>query len=284
MNFKNISIIGIGLMGSSFALALRSNGFKGSITGIGRNRNNLARAKRRGIIDSYTTDHCRGVKEADLVLLATPVGQFENVVRDIKQHLKKGAIVTDLGSVKATIVRKLDALMPKGVHFVGAHPIAGKECSGISGATADLFRNARCILTPGKQTSAAALRRVRTLWKAVGAKTMTMTPDEHDMIYAAVSHVPHVVAYALVNSIEETRSDILRFGGRGLKDMTRIASSPTELWRDICELNRKGILRSLRKFSASLNRMTLYIENSDWKRREKEFKKAKEARDLIESS
>jgi len=284
MNFGNISIIGIGLMGSSFALALKNNGFRGSITGVGRNRKNLAKAKRLGIIDQYTTNHVEGVQEADLILLATPVGQFESIVRDIGDHLKKGAIVTDLGSVKAAVVKKLDSLMPEGVHFVGAHPIAGKECSGISGATADLFTDARCILTPGKNTSVAALRRIRKLWKLMGARTITMTPEEHDLIYAAVSHVPHVVAYALVNSIMNTRDDILRYGGRGLKDMTRIAASPSTVWRDICALNRKEILRSLRKFSTSLSRMTRYIEKSDWSRLEKEFKKAKEARDFIDSA
>jgi prephenate dehydrogenase len=279
MNLKKIAIIGIGLMGSSFALALRKGGFKGEIKGIGRKKTNLTRAKKLGIIDSYSTDHPGGIKDADLVLLSTPVGHFEEIARSIRKNLKKGAIITDLGSVKARIVKRLDSMMPDGVNFVGAHPIAGKECSGIEGASADLFENARCIITPGKNTDRRALTQVRKIWKFVGARTLTMSPEEHDMIYAAVSHMPHVVAYALINSVTDLK---LPFSGRGFKDMTRIAMSPAELWRDICALNKKDILRTLRKFSSSISRMTQLIEKSDWSGLEKEFNRAIEARQLIE--
>jgi prephenate dehydrogenase len=282
INFKNITIIGVGLIGSSFALALKASGFKGKITGIGRNRTNLIKAKRLGIIDAYTTEYAEGVKNADLILLAVPVGRFKAIIKSIGQSIKKGAIVTDVGSVKAGIMKGIDPLMPEGVHFVGAHPIAGKECSGIKCASAELFRNARCIITPGPNTNKQALRKIIRLWKTVGAKTVLMEPAEHDIVFGAVSHLPHVVAYALVNSIMSVGNNILRHGGRGLRDMTRIALSPPELWRDICASNKKNILKSLKKFSSSASHLTRLIDRSDWAGLEREFRKAKEARQVLE--
>lgn len=283
MDFKKIAIIGVGLMGSSFALALKKRGFTGTITGVGRSENNLIAAKKAGIIDDYSTVHADGIKDADLILLATPVGGFKSIVEDIKQNIKQGAIVTDLGSVKADIIEKVEPLMPEGVYFVGGHPITGKECSGISAADADLYNNARCIITPGPDTNKEALNTVIKLWESVGANTMIMTPDEHDLIFAAVSHLPHVVAYALVNSILDVKNDILGDGGRGLKDMTRIALSPTVLWRDICESNKEHILTTLRSFTYSLSKMAKFMEEDDWDALEAEFLRAKEARQLIES-
>lgn len=282
MDFKNITIIGVGLIGSSFALALKSRGFKGKITGIGRNRKNLIKAKKLGIIDAYTTEYSKGVKNADLILLAIPVGSFMAIIRNIRRSIKKGAIVTDVGSVKDRIVKEIDPLMPEGVHFVGAHPIAGKECSGIKCASAELYRSARCVITPGPNTNEAALKKIIRLWKKVGSTTVLMSPAEHDMIFGTVSHLPHVIAYALVNSIMNTGNNILSHGGRGLRDMTRIALSPPELWRDICASNKKNILKSLMKFSSSVSRLTRLIEKSDWNSLEKEFRKAKEARQVLE--
>ncbi len=283
MDFENITIIGIGLMGSSFALSIKKQGFKGKITGIGRKEENLIKAKELGIIDEYSTVYTEGVKNADLILLSSPVGQFEQIIKNIKQNIKTGAIVTDVGSVKAEIVKKLEPLIPKSVSFVGSHPIAGKECPGINAATAELFKNARCIITPSTNTNKDALDKVVNLWNYIGTKTMLMSPEEHDSIFAAVSHLPHVVAYALVNSILDFDNNILHLGGRGLKDMTRIALSPTELWRDICAYNRKDILKTLKNFSSSVSHMIRLFEESDWTSLEKEFIKAKEARQFIES-
>jgi prephenate dehydrogenase len=282
-SFRHITIIGVGLIGGSFALALRKHGFQGTITGIGRNTKNLSKAKKLGIIDQYTTDFSKGIKDADLIMLAVPVGQFETILKNIRLDLKKGAIVTDVGSVKSQIVKRLEPLMPKGVFFVGAHPIAGKECSGVTCASADLYENARCIITPGPATDKTALKKVISLWKKVGAQTMLMDPGEHDVIFSAVSHLPHVVAYALVNGILKVDKAILHHGGKGLRDMTRIAKSPAELWRDICSHNKKNILRSLKMFSSSISHITKLIERSDWQGLEKEFIKAREARQPLES-
>ncbi|MDO8281629.1 MAG: prephenate dehydrogenase/arogenate dehydrogenase family protein [Thermodesulfovibrionia bacterium] len=283
MNLEKITIIGVGLLGSSFALSLKRVGSNAIITGVGRNEENLQKAEELGIIDEYCTVPADGVAGADLVLLATPVGQFENIVSDIRHELKKGAIVTDVGSVKGGLVGRLDALMPEGVSFVGAHPIAGGERQGLEAATSELFWGAKCIITPTPDTDKDALEDITELWKQLGARVLHMTPDEHDEVYSAVSHLPHVLAYALVNSISSIREDILDFGGRGLKDMTRIALSPTELWKDICSQNRDHMLRSLNDFSSNISGIIKRFEKSDWKGLEEEFKRAKEARQRLES-
>ncbi len=283
-NFENISIIGTGLIGGSFALALKKQGFKGNITGIGRNEENLIRAKDRGIIDDYSTDPADGIKNADLIILSSPVGEFEKIIQNIKGRLKSGAIITDVGSVKIDVIRIIEPLIPKEVSFVGTHPIAGKECSGIDAADADLFINAKCIITPTPATNKEAMKKVIDLWKAIGAVTLIMNQEEHDLIFAAVSHLPHVIAYALINAIEDIDKDILKHGGSGLKDMTRIALSPAELWKDICSSNRENILKTLNSFSSTLFKMTKLIETSDWTGLEKEFTRAKGARHNIESN
>jgi prephenate dehydrogenase len=283
MDFNKVTIIGVGLMGGSFALALKKQGFKGRVAGIGRKKDNLIKAKSLGIIDEYSTDPAAGVKDADLILLAPPPGQFEAIAESIKGRLKPGAIVTDVGSVKGEIVKKLEALMPDGVSFVGGHPIAGKESSGVDGADACIFNSARCIITPTRNTDGSALENVVELWESFGCKVSLMSPEEHDMIFAAVSHMPHVLAYLLVNAVMDIKEDILRYGGSGLKDMTRIALSSSELWSDICSYNREPLLRALKGFSSSLANTIKLIEKSDWKSLEKEFKKAKKGRQLLES-
>jgi len=282
MNFNYIAIVGIGLMGGSFALALKKHGYKGRIIGIGRRVSNLKRAKNMGIIDEYTTNPKSGVKNADLVFLCTPVGQFEGIIDNIKDFLKQGAIVSDLGSVKSHLVKVLHSKMPRGVHFVGAHPIAGRESSGLNGASSDLFTGAKCIITPVEGTNARALATIKKIWRSIGAIPVIMNPDEHDMIYAAVSHLPHVIAYSLVNTITDLRHDLLKFSGKGFRDMTRIALSSTEIWRDICMFNRKELLRMLRRFSSSVSKMIRLIEKKQWEKLEKEFIKAKHSRELIE--
>ncbi|HDZ62104.1 MAG TPA: prephenate dehydrogenase/arogenate dehydrogenase family protein [Nitrospirae bacterium] len=284
-DFKKVSIIGVGLIGGSFALSLRKAGFDGTIYGTGRNQDNLARANRVGIIDKFGSKPAEGVKDADLVLLASPVGQFPQIAEDIKDHLKKGAIVTDVGSVKAEVINKLEPLMPEGVSFVGGHPIAGKECSGADAASADLFNGARYIITPSPDTKQDALEKVTAVWKSFGSVIITMDPDEHDAIFAAVSHLPHVVAYVLINTIIDLHKDqnILHQGGKGLKDMTRIALSPPDLWRDICAYNKENMLKSLELFSSSVSNVENMIKRSDWDNLWKEFQKARNGRQILES-
>jgi len=282
MDIKNISIIGVGLIGGSFALALKKYGFKGRITGIGRSEENLVHAKDRGIIDDHSTDHAEGVRSADLVMLAAPVGQFSTIAEKIKGSLKPGAIVTDAGSVKAKVIKEMEEHMPANVLFVPAHPIAGKETQGIDGADADLFVKAKCIFTPSEHTDKNAMEKVMDLWRTTGAEPTVMTPDKHDRVFAAVSHVPHVVAYALINSILDSDGNLLNNSGAGLKDMTRIAQSPAALWKDICSYNRVNILNGLKNFSSAISKMTDLIEGSDWEGLEQEFNRANRGRTTIE--
>ncbi len=284
-DIKKVTVIGVGLIGGSFALSLRKSGFTGKITGIGRKEENLIKAKDSGIIDEYLFAPEEGVKDADLILLSTPVGEFIRIVKDIRNHIKKGSIVTDVGSVKAKVINQIEPLMPEGVNFIGGHPIAGKECSGAEASSDNLFNNARYIITPGPGTNKEALDKVVALWKSFGSKIVSMTPDEHDAIFAAVSHLPHVAAYALVNTIMglHGNENILQHGGRGFKDMTRIALSPPVLWRDICEYNREHMLKSLELFSSSISHIESLIKKSDWDNLWKEFQKARNGRQTLES-
>jgi len=283
MDFKKITIIGVGLIGSSLAMALRKKGYQGTITGLGRSEETLKMAKELEIIDDYSTDHTEGVKDADLVVLASSVALFEQIMMNIKDHLKEGAIVTDVGSVKGDVLRTVTPLIPENVSFVAGHPIAGRECSGVKCATDDLFEKAKCIITPDNSTDDNAMHKIIDLWNLTGAKTVIMPPDEHDLTFAAVSHLPHVVAYSLINSILDIDREILRYGGGGLRDFTRIALSSPEMWRDICAHNRDDVLRTLKTFLSSISRMISFVEESDWKGLEKEFARAQEARQLIES-
>jgi prephenate dehydrogenase len=283
MDYKKVTIIGVGLIGGSFALSLRKSGYKGTITGVGRKKENLLKARDLGVIDEFYSVPSEGVKGADLIMLSTPVGQFPHIVEGMRGHVKKGAIVTDAGSVKAEVIRKLEPLMPEDVFFVGVHPIAGKECSGVDAASSDLFNGAICIITPSVKTDKSALEKVIATWKVFGSKTVIMDPDEHDSIFAAVSHMPHVISYVLINAIMDNNGGILSHGGRGLRDMTRIALSPPDLWRDICVYNKDNILRSLRDFLSSASRVEKLIENSDWDSLWKEFQKAKAGRQILET-
>ncbi|MBI5195522.1 MAG: prephenate dehydrogenase/arogenate dehydrogenase family protein [Nitrospirae bacterium] len=284
INFKRVAIIGVGLIGGSFALALKKYGFTGKIAGTGRKKENLVRAKGRGLIDEYSTSASETVSDADLIVLSTPVGQFQDIFKTIRKNIKAGAIVTDVGSVKAEAIKILKPLMPPGVSFVGSHPIAGKESSGIDNAAPDIFKGARCIITPAPDTDKSSLEKILALWTALGSKTSLMSPEQHDWIFAATSHLPHVIAYALINTILDLNQNTLPHSGPSLRDMTRIALSSPELWRDICLYNKENILKSLNQFLSSIIHLKELIEKSDADGLEKEFQKAQTGRWLLEKA
>jgi prephenate dehydrogenase len=233
------------------------------------------------IIDSFEIDASKACAGSDLVLFAVPVGQFTETAKKINGSFKKGAIVTDAGSVKGKLVRDMEALMPEGVSFVGGHPIAGSDKTGIDTAAADLFTGARCILTPTEKTDKAALKKIAGLWESFGAKVSTLDADEHDRIYAAVSHLPHIIAYAIVNTVADINSSYLGYAGNGFKDTTRIAASSPELWRDISLMNRENILEFIEVFKKNLDGLSGYLKKSDSEAIEKEFKKAKALREDV---
>ena len=263
MTFHKTAILGVGLLGASFSLALKKHGICSHVCGFGRSRENLQRAKEMKIIDSYASDPASACSDADLILLAAPVGSFVEIMKRAVHSLKKGAVVTDVGSVKGRLVHELEGIMPTGVHFVGSHPIAGSDRSGIDFSDPELFRDALCIITPTDLTEPAALRTVTDIWNSFGSKVMTMKPDQHDRVYAAVSHLPHIIAYALVNTVSDIDSSFMFFCGQGFRDMTRIAASSPEIWTDISLLNKENIKEMIAIFRENLDRIDAHLKASE---------------------
>ena len=279
--FNRITILGVGLLGASFALALKENGLCRTITGYGRNRENLQRAKERNIIDSFEQDPVAACRDSDLIMLSAPVGSFLGLAKAIVPALKKGAVLTDVGSVKGKLVREIEKMMPKAVHYIGGHPIAGSDRSGIDSANAGRFRNARCVITPTENSDPSALDIIQNLWKALGSEIVILNPEEHDRIYASVSHLPHLIAYAMVNTVAEMDRAYLDFSGKGFMDSTRIACSSEELWNDICFLNRDNLVEVLAVFQKNLDRMDQYLKTGDEASLKAEFRKARTLRENI---
>jgi prephenate dehydrogenase len=277
--FEKITVLGVGLIGASFALAMKKKGFCLHVSGFGRSRENLEKAMARGIIDSFDTDPAAACRDSDLVLFSTPVGSFLDIARRSSSAFKEGSIVTDAGSVKGNLVSEMEKIMPDGVHFIGGHPIAGSDRSGIESAHEGLFLDARCIVTPTPRSDKAALKKVSDLWTALGAKVITMEPGEHDRIYAAVSHLPHVIAYSLVSMVAGIDPSYLEFSGQGFRDMTRIAASSQELWRDVCMLNRENLVEMISVFQKNLDSLSRYLRASDADSLEREFGKARTLRE-----
>jgi prephenate dehydrogenase len=282
MGMKKVAIMGLGLIGASIALAMRKRNLCSEISGFGRTKANLIRAKRKKIIDSFSLDPAAASMDSDIVILATPVGYFTDILSRIRGTLKRGAIVTDVGSVKGGIVDALESETPDGVFFVGAHPIAGSERSGIDFASADLFRDALCILTPTENTDTASLKTIESLWKKIGAKVMKFSPHEHDGIFSSVSHMPHVAAYALVSSVDEINPEYMSFAGQGFKDATRIALSSPEMWVDICRFNKDNIAHHLDVLIQNLNTVKRFLKKNDFESLGEYFSRAKKSRESLE--
>jgi prephenate dehydrogenase len=266
LKIGKLVVIGTGLIGGSFALALKRARAVKRVTGVGRTRRNLAEALRLKVIDEVSQDAARAVRDADLVLLATPVGQMPAVMTAIAPHLPARAVVTDAGSTKCDVVacarRFLGAHLPR---FVPGHPIAGTEKSGATAAFPELFRGRNVILTPQRETAASATRLVRQAWEACGARVTQLDAQEHDAILAAVSHLPHVIAFALVNMLAGRRNPGRLFGlsAGGLRDTVRIAGSSPEMWADICVANRDALLAVLEDYENELEQMRAAIEAAD---------------------
>ncbi len=279
--FDNVTIIGVGLIGGSLAKVLKTKNLVGCITGAGRSRGTLELALRIGVIDRMGQGSAQAVKDADLVVLASPVGTFEKLVREIGPHLKPGAILTDVGSVKGGLIRRIEDAIPRTSHYVPAHPIAGRERSGVAESTEALFQGQRCILTPTADTDRKAVESVRTLWIAAGAIVTVMDADLHDKVFAAVSHLPHVAAFAMMCAVAELNTgteDYLQFSGAGFRDFTRIAASSPEMWKDICIMNRDNLIPMIDRYVFSLNRFKQDIIAGDEKRLEKRLRIASDMR------
>jgi len=274
-------VIGVGLIGGSFAAALKKAKMVRHVIGVGRTRKNLNTALRRGIVDEIATDAAEAVQGADFVFLGTPVGQMAEVMAHIAPHLARNAVVTDSGSTKQDVIAHAEHFL--GEHyarFVPSHPIAGTEHSGAAAAFAQLFAGRNVILTPQPATSRAALRRVREAWLACGARIVRLDAREHDDIFAAVSHLPHVAAFALVGMLARQRNPatLLGFSGGGLRDTVRIAGSSPEMWRDICLANRDSLLTMLDAYLDELEATRSAIAAADGDALNEMFTRARDAR------
>lgn len=282
LKIGKLVVIGVGLIGGSFALALKRARAVRHVVGVGRTRRNLAVALKLKAIDEISNDPAGAVRDADLVLLATPVGQMPAAMLAIAAHLPARAVITDAGSTKRDVIACARRFL--GGHlsrFVPGHPVAGTEKSGAAAAFPDLFRDRNVILTPQPETTAAATRLVRRAWEACGARVMRLDADAHDPILAAVSHLPHVIAYALVNLLARRRNAAQLFGlsAGGLRDAVRIAGSSPEMWADICVANRDALLPELEDYENELEQIRAAIDSADTAELRRMFAQARSARE-----
>jgi cyclohexadieny/prephenate dehydrogenase len=265
--FDRVALIGFGLIGGSIARAARAQGQAGEIVTTARSARTRARVSELGVVDRVVETNVDAVKDADLVILCIPVGACGPVAQEIAPHLKPGAIVSDVGSVKGAVVRDMAPHLPAGVHFIPAHPVAGTEHSGPDSGFAELFINRWCILTPPDGSDADALERLRAFWAALGAKVEIMTPDHHDLVLAITSHLPHLIAYTIVGTADElgqvTSSEVMKFSAGGFRDFTRIAASDPIMWRDVFLANKEAVLEMLGTFNEDLSKLTRAIRRGD---------------------
>lgn len=257
---RRLSVVGLGLLGGSAAMAARQRELAREIVAVGRRAERLAPALAAGVVDHATTDVAEGVKDADFVLLATPVAAIEGLLAEVWRAAKADAVVSDVGSTKRAIVSLADRLAcSRALAFVGGHPMAGSEQSGYAAARADLFAGATVILTPSELTDRLAVKRVAEFWEALGSRVVTLDPDVHDRVVALVSHLPHLVAFALVDAAVRSDPGALGFAGRGFADTTRIAAADPEVWRDIFLANREVLAETLAAFRSALDELERLI-------------------------
>ena len=281
---KKLVIFGVGLIGGSFALALRQSSMVGEIVGVGRNWENLSAALGTNVIDTAETNAANALQGADVVMLAVPVGQMESVMQEIAPHLQAHTIITDVGSTKQDVIEAAKRHLPGHLaRFVPGHPLAGSERSGVKAAAEDLFYGKNVIVTPLQENRGDAVHMVKELWQKCGAIVHEMTPQAHDALFAAVSHLPHVLAFALVADMaaRPNASELFHFAAGGFRDFTRIAGSSPEMWRDICLANRDALLAELDAYLAQVNQVREAIANGDGAELERVFEIARTARNAL---
>ena len=279
--FKKIIIFGAGLIGGSFSLALKKADVVGEVVGFGRRMETLEQARQLGILDRIGSDFAAELNDPDIVLLATPVGQMAELMARIAPHLGAHTLVTDGGSTKCDVVAAARAnLGDKLGQFIPAHPIAGAEKTGPEAALADLYQGKKVVLTPLTENSSKAVARVRDAWKLCGAVVSELTPEQHDEVFAAVSHLPHLLSFALVHDLaqRDNRDLLLSFAASGFRDFTRIAASSPEMWRDICLANREALMQELKQYADELYVLFQALENNDAAKLEEVFAEARKVR------
>jgi len=266
-HFDRIALIGFGLIGGSIARAAREQGLAREIVTTDLSPKSRERINQLGVVDRVVETNVQASEGADLVILCIPVGACGEVAQEIAGHLKLGAIISDVGSVKGAVVKDMAPHLPAGVHFVPAHPVAGTEHSGPDSGFAELFANRWCILTPPEGTEASAVEKLRIFWAALGAKVEIMTPEHHDLVLAITSHLPHLIAYTIVGTADElaqvTSSEVIKFSAGGFRDFTRIAASDPTMWRDVFLTNKDAVLEMLGTFNEDLSKLTRAIRRGD---------------------
>lgn len=265
--FQTVTLIGIGLIGSSLARVIRVRGLAERIVISTRSSETLNRAEELRLGDAYVVDPAEAVRDADLVIVSVPVGASGAVAETIAPGLKAGAILTDVGSTKASVIQQMAPHVPAGVHFIPGHPIAGTEKSGPDAGFATLFENRWCILTPPAGTDAAAVDKLSGFWRDCGSLVDVMDPAHHDMVLAIVSHLPHIIAYNIVGTADDleavTKSEVIKYSASGFRDFTRLAASDPTMWRDVCLHNRDAILEMLSRFMEDLSSLQRAIRWGD---------------------
>ena len=282
--FGIVGIIGVGMIGGSIGMALRKRRLADKVIGLGRNPIKLRRAKVLGAIEEGYTDFDKGLKNAGLVIVATPVGLIPVMIKRAFPYLEDGSIITDVGSVKCQLIRKIERFLPQRIHFVGAHPIAGLETFGVENAKPTLFQESNCVLTPTPSTDANALRVIGEMWKGIGARVLLINPVQHDELLAFTSHLPHLIAVSLIEvlcNLNKKYKNTKEFIGGGFRDTTRIACGSPIMWRDICLANKKEILNALRKFKSTTNQIEEIISNEKWDMLLRKLIRAKKERDSL---
>ena len=283
--FKKVCIIGCGLIGSSIARAIRKNRLSSKI--VSSNRSDIINKKviKLRIVDDSSSDTKKMVKDSDLIIICTPLSSYEDVISKIKNSLKNGAILTDVGSVKKKIIYSVEKNIPKNISWISSHPIAGTEESGPDSGFSELFKNKWCILTPSNQAKDKDIKLLETFWKKIGSKVDIMDAKQHDYILAITSHIPHLIAYNIVNTTlnvkKKKEHDIIKYSAGGLRDFTRIAASNPIMWRDIFIQNKKNTSKMIDKFINNLKDLKKAIKNKDGKKLEKIFTKTKKIRQKI---
>jgi cyclohexadieny/prephenate dehydrogenase len=285
VHFKRVALVGIGLIGSSLAHAIRRHGLADHVAISTRRTATLERARELGLGDSYFEDAAEAVRDADLVIVSVPVGSSGDVAARIAGSLKPGAILSDVGSTKASVVAQMQPHVPSGVHFIPGHPIAGTEHSGPEAGFAELFEGRWCILTPLPETDAEKLEALSAFWRACGSKVDIMDPAHHDMVLAIVSHLPHIIAYNIVGTADDleavTKSEVIKYSASGFRDFTRLAASDPTMWRDVCLHNKDAILEMLARFSEDLSALQRAIRWGDGDRLFDLFTRTREVRRSI---
>ena len=278
MRLENVAIVGVGLIGGSIGLALRQRNLAENVIGIGRRQVSLRIARRVGAITHTTIDMAKGVAQADLVIICTPVGTIAQHVQEAAQHCPEGTLITDAGSTKQQIVEALDGHLPRGCRFLGGHPIAGSEKTGANHAQADLFDGRLTVLTPTKNTRAEDYDLLEEFWHGLGSIVVQMSAEEHDRALALTSHLPHMAAAAMANTITE---NYFRLAGTGLLDTSRLASGDTNLWKQILLQNRENVLPALEQYHGQLQILHTAIRNNDEAALERFLTTAKKNRDAL---